>query len=90
MKLEEVMKLIDAGYTKDEITSMLTPAPEPEKTPEPEQKPVPAAPAAADTSDAVLQELQELKKAVKAITLFAGSTEPPKEKSVEDVLKKFI
>ena len=89
MKLEEVLKLIDAGYTKEEITSMLTPEPVPEKTPEPE-KPIPAAQAAAGPSDAVLQELQELKKAVKAITLFAGSTEPPKEKSVEDVLKKLI
>ena len=39
---EKIEKLLDAGFTKDEIMKMLpqeTPAPEPEKKPEPEQKP---------------------------------------------------
>lgn len=39
---EKIEKLLDAGFTKDEILKMLpqdAPAPEPEKKPEPEQKP---------------------------------------------------
>ena len=40
---EELFKLIDAGYTKDDITNLLDPAEEPEPA-EPE-------PAAADAAD---------------------------------------
>ena len=40
MNINDVLRLIDAGYTKEEIDTMLAPAAEPE--PEPEIAPVPA------------------------------------------------
>ena len=83
MTLEEVMKLIDAGYTKDDIQGMMQPA-----QPEPKPAPQPAKPAEDDNP--VLKELQELRKAVKAMTIVTGAAEPPAKTSVDDVLDKLI
>ena len=58
MKVEEVIKLIDAGYSKEEIDKMLQPEPEPKPDPEPERKPDPE-PKAEPEIDPVLKELQE-------------------------------
>lgn len=85
MKLEEVMKLIDAGYTKEDINKFMQP--EPAAAPEP-AKPEPAKTEAA--ADPVLTELQELRKAVKAMTIVTGAAEKPAEKTVDDILKKLI
>ena len=82
MTLEEVMKLIDAGYTKEDIQGMMQPA-QPEPTPAVQ----PAKPA---EDNPVLNELRELKKAVKAMTIVTGAAEPPAKTSVDDVLDKFI
>lgn len=39
MKVDEILKLIDAGYTKEEIAALSgDPQPQPEPKPEPEQK----------------------------------------------------
>ena len=87
MKLEEVMKLIDAGYTKEDISKFMQPEPAapaaPAVTPEPAKPEAPAA-------DPVLTELQELRKAVKAMTIVTGAAEKPAEKTVDDILKKLI
>ena len=83
MTLEEVMKLIDAGYTKEDIQGMMQPA-----QPEPKPAVQPAKPAEDDNP--VLKELQELRKAVKAMTIVTGAAEPPAKTSVDDVLDKFI
>ena len=40
MTVNEIMRLLDAGYTKEEIAA-LTSDPEPEQKPEPEEKPEP-------------------------------------------------
>ena len=82
MTLEEVMKLIDAGYTKDDIQGMMQPA-----QPEPKPAPQPAKPA---EDNPVLKELQELRKAVKAMTIVTGAAEQPAKTSVDDVLDKLI
>lgn len=86
MKLEEVMKLIDAGYTKEDISKFMqpepAPAPEPAKTEPAKQEAIAA--------DPVLTELQELRKAVKAMTIVTGAAEKPAEKTVDDILKKLI
>lgn len=92
MKLEEVMKLIDAGYTKEDISKFMQPEPEtaaaPAVSPEP-AKPEPAKPET-PAADPVLTELQELRKAVKAMTIVTGAAEKPAEKTVDDILKKLI
>ena len=82
MTLEEVMKLIDAGYTKEDIQGMVQPA----KQEQPAQQP--AQPAQDDNP--VLKELQELRKAVKAMTIVTGAAEQPAKTSVDDVLDKLI
>lgn len=43
MKIDEILKLVNAGYSKDEITSFETkePTPEPSPEPKPESKPGP-------------------------------------------------
>lgn len=91
MKLEEVMKLIDAGYTKEDISKFMQPetaaAPDQAK---PETAAAPAAKTEAPAADPVLTELQELRKAVKAMTIVTGAAEKPAEKTVDDILKKLI
>lgn len=82
MTLEEVIKLIDAGYTKDDIQGMMQPAPQPAEEPKPEPAPAPK------PEDPVLKELQELRKAVKAMTIVTGAAEKPAKTSVDDVLDK--
>lgn len=43
MKIDEILKLVNAGYSKDEIASLETqePTPEPTPAPPPEPKPEP-------------------------------------------------
>ena len=39
MKIDEILKLVNAGYSKDEIASFETKEPTPEPTPEPKPEP---------------------------------------------------
>ena len=92
MNVEQIIKMIDAGYTKEEIEKMTQPEPktEPEAKPEPkpEAKPEPKTePKPAD--DPVLKELQDLKKAVYAMNIMQSS-QPPKSASVDDILAKAL
>lgn len=84
MKLEEIIKLIDAGYSKEEIQAMNqpeeTPA-EPKAPAEPEAQP--AAPAV-DLS-ALQKELADIKKGLYAMNIINSSQ--PEKKSADDVLK---
>ena len=41
MKIDEILKLVNAGYSKDEIASFETQEPTPEPTPEPKPEPKP-------------------------------------------------
>lgn len=82
MTLEEVMKLIDAGYTKEDIQGMVQPAKQEQPAPQPAQP--------AQDDNPVLRELQELRKAVKAMTIVTGAAEQPAKTSVDDVLDKLI
>lgn len=86
MKIEEIIKLIDAGYTKEDIQSMAAPAPEPEPAPAPapDPAPAPAADTAPNDMSAMLQELKDLKKAVYAMNIM--NTDVPAQKSVDDIL----
>lgn len=84
MKLEEIIKLIDAGYTKEDIQAMN--APEPEAESEPEAAPeVPAAPAESAELQAIRQDLADLKKGLYALNVMNSSQ--PEKKTADDVLK---
>ena len=41
MTVDEILKLVNAGYTKDEISALETKEPTPEPTPEPSPEPKP-------------------------------------------------
>jgi len=98
MNVSEIIKLIDAGYTKADIEKMN----QPEATPAQTQADTAADPAPATTSPnagteqpdaaavnaAMLKELQDLKKAVYAMNIM--QSEQPAEKSVDDILAKSL
>ena len=92
MNVEQIIKMIDAGYTKEEIEKMTQPEPEPKQEQKPEPKPEPEPkkePEPKPASDPVLKELQDLKKAVYAMNIMQSS-QPPKSESVDDILAKAL
>ena len=94
MNVEQIIKMLDAGYTKEEIEKMTQPEPEPktEPEPEPEPKPEPKTEPKTETKtadDPVLKELQDLKKAVYAMNIMQSS-QPPKAENVDDILTKAL
>ena len=93
MTLDQIIKLLDAGYTKADIEAMQAPAqpaapadPEPQKDPAPAEKPEEKKPESEPVNAQVLQELRDLKKAVYAMNIM--NTEQPERKSVDDILSK--
>lgn len=84
MTLAEIIKLIDAGFTKEDIQAMNQPEaePEPEAKPEPE---APAAPAESAELQAIRQDLADLKKGLYALNVMNSSQ--PERKTADDVLK---
>ena len=90
MTLEQIIKLLDAGYTKADIEAMEAPAntePAAEVKPqEPAEKPEEKKPEGEPVNSAVLQELKDLKKAVFAMNIM--QTEQPERMDVDDILAK--
>lgn len=85
MNLEQTIKLLDAGYTREEILAMnkpeekpAEPEPEPAK-PEPQKEPEIPAWASQITAD-----IADLKKALYAVNVMASAQ--PESKSADDVL----
>ena len=103
MNIEQIIKLIDAGYTKEDIEKMNQPAADPAPAPEakqpeqaqPEQaKPEPAQPEekkpeSEPVNAQMLKELQDLKKAVFAMNIMQSS-QPAQPESVDDILAKAL
>lgn len=99
MELDKIFKLIEAGYTKEDIQKLEAPAadPEPEKEPEaPEAKEAPAAkeepapvPAAASGNDQVLQALNRLTEAIMKKNLNVTTAETTQQ-DPKDILAKVI
>lgn len=100
MTLDQIIKLLDAGYTKADIEAMQTPAqpaaaaePEPQKDPEPvpapDAKPEEKKPESEPVNSQMLKELQDLKKAVYAMNIM-NSSQPGQPESVDDILAKAL
>lgn len=99
MELEQIITLINAGYTKDEIQAFEKPAvPEPEKEPEaPETKEAPAAkeesapaPAATPGNDQILQALNRLTDAIMKKNLNVTTAQSSSPQTTQDILAKVI
>lgn len=97
MIVSEIIKLIDAGYTKADIEKMDQPEAPAEPQADTAADPAPATPSptagteqpdAAAVNAAMLKELQDLKKAVYAMNIM--QSEQPAEKSVDDILAKSL
>lgn len=85
MNLEQTIKLLDAGYTREEILAMNKPEekpaePEPEPA-KPEQHAEPEIPAWASQ---ITADIADLKKALYAVNVMASAQ--PEQKSVDEVL----
>ena len=84
MKLEEIIKLIDAGYTKEDIMKMSEPV---EEKPA-EEKPAAEVPAdKPDTQAAILAELQQMRKSINAMNIM-NSGKSEQAETTDDILMK--
>ena len=82
MNMTELMKLVDAGFTKQEILQLAGAAQEPKEEPKSEPAPQPAPqpePEPAYDMTALLAKMDEMTKAVQASNIAAGRQ--PKQES---------
>ena len=105
MKFDDVMMLIKAGFTKNEIQDLLKePAPAPEPTPEPAQEPAPEPaaepapeqkePAPMDqmmqTLQSMIQQNQQLLQTMQAANVQAARMPAEIKETPEDLIAKII
>ena len=96
MTFEQLMKLLDAGFTKAEIMELngtQEPAPQPEPEPEPAPAPQPEpepepAPAPQNDQAAILAKLEELNQTI--IRSNINNSRQPETESVDDILATII
>ena len=91
MKYEEIIKLLDAGYSRDEILAMKEePAPAPDPA-EPEPAP---APEPADITAGIMEEIKgmfaEMKKELTAMNILNSRQESDEVRTGEDILASII
>ena len=92
MKYADIIKLLDAGYSRDEILAMKEePAP---ADPEPEPAPADPAPAPADPAADVMKEMKEMfaemKKELTAMNIMNSRQGSDDVKTGEDILASII
>ena len=84
MKYDEIIKLLDAGYTREEILNMKN---EPTNEPEPDSEPVP------DMSD-VLKEMRDtfadMRKEFMAMNIMNSQLPADNEKTSEEIIANII
>ena len=92
MKYEEIIKLLDAGYSRDEILAMKeepAPAPDPEPTPD-APEPTPAPDPAADVMKEMKEMFAEMKKELTAMNILNSRQESDEVRTGEDILASII
>ena len=104
MEIKDIVALVNAGYTKSEISELLSSAASPEPSgpaeapadpapvPEPVKAEAPAAPAAAPAVDnsEVLSALKELTKTIQKNAILRDDLKLVKPDTAEDILGKII
>ena len=95
MTFEQIMKLIDAGFTKEEIMgfSAQNPgnAPEPANAPTQEPATVPTQePKPADDMSAVLAAIKATNENISRLALMQGVKNIPTQETADDILPQFI
>ena len=92
MKYNEIIKLLDAGYSREEILAMKeepAPAPDPEPTPD-DPEPAPAPDPAADVMKEMKEMFAEMKKELTAMNILNSRQESDEVRTVEDILASII
>ena len=102
MTLNELLELVRAGYSKEEIQAMTAPAAEPEETPEPVKEPEPEvkqpAPAAGPDQFSFENELKEIRASIAEMvkTFQAANVQnarmsaPQNNDSAQDILAEWL
>ena len=87
MTFEQIMKLIDAGFTKEEIMgfSAQNPGNGPEPATAPTQEPKPA-----DDTSAVLAAIKATNENISRLALMQGVKNIPTQETADDILPQFI
>lgn len=92
MKYDEIIKLLEAGYTREDILKMEDPAPA--EDPAQAADPAPAEDPDPVSMDAVMKEVKdmfaEMKKELTAMNIMASRQPAEQEKSSEDILATII
>ena len=91
MKYEEIIKLLDAGYSREEILEMDKPAPEPDPVPAPEPDPAPTdtpAPDMAGMMEEMKTMFSDLTKELIASNIMRSRIDG--EDDNEDIIAKII
>lgn len=98
MNVEQIIKLLDAGYTKEDIEQMQKdpaknekqdiPEKDPEPVPAPDAKPEEKKTESEPVNNQMLKELQDLKKAVYAMNIMQSAQ--PEQQSIDDILAKAL
>ena len=99
MTFEQIMKLIDAGFTKEEIMGFSAPGndpkpanePDPANDPKPSNDPKPGNdPKPADDMSAVLAAIKATNDNITKLALLQGVKNIPKPETADDILPQFI
>lgn len=95
MTFEQIMKLIDAGFTKEEIMgfSAQNPGNAPEPATAPTQEPATAPtqePKPADDMSAVLAAIKATNDNITKLALMQGVKNIPTQETADDILPQFI
>ena len=95
MNFDQIMKLIDAGFTKDEIMgfSAQNPGNAPEPASAPTQEPATAPtqePKPADDMSAVLAAIKATNENISRLALMQGVKNIPTQETADDILPQFI
>ena len=98
MNYEDIILLVKAGYTRDQIAAMQAPAPTPEPAPTPTPAPTPA-PAPAPAPTPAVQGIEDLSKMLAAeftklndaiVKANLQQAQQPPQESVDDILASII
>ena len=93
MTFEQIMKLIDAGFTKEEIMGFSAPGndPKPANDPNPGNDPKPVNdPKPADDMSAVLAAIKATNENISKLALMQGVKNIPEKETADDILPQFI
>ena len=89
MTFSEVSKMLDAGFTKEEILSFISPAETPAETPA-ESPAAPAAPEASPVLDQLNDTMQKLIRTIQTSNLQSATMDKPTAEDITNQVDKIM